>query len=291
MISPLVRRRRLAAELQQLRTEHGYTSARLASEIGVPRQRISRLENGHVAPDLDEFRQILVLFRVREPRSSQLLAIAQDAQERGWWAKSADGMGTRQAMYANLEAGASAINEYHMAFLPGLLQIPPYTEARIRLDPQDGRAFNPACSLDARARRQRILDRPGGPSYEVVIDVLAIRRLAAPPEVVADQLDHLVHEGHRRNALTIHVLPVAARIPQHAVPRSAFSTYRYPDPHDPIVVAVDTATDDLVLTHEADVRRYLDLYEKIRRAALSPADSLDLLAAAAEESRKESGNE
>jgi len=52
------------------------------------------------------------------------------------------------------------------------------------------------------------------------------------------------------------------------------------------VVAVDTVTDDLVLTRDADVSRYLDLYGKVQEAALAPADSLDFLAAVAEENRK-----
>ena len=107
--------------------------------------------------------------------------------------------GTRQALYANLEAGASAIREYQMVFLPGLLQIPEYTEARARIDrAQSGTAYQPARALEARAGRQRMVERPGGPRYQVIIDELAIRRHAVPPEVVTAQLDHLVEPVIRR---------------------------------------------------------------------------------------------
>lgn len=286
MISPLVRRRRLAAELIRLRDEHGYSAARVAKEIGVVRQRISRLENGHVAPDLDEIMRILRLFDVSEPRWQQIMTIAREAQERGWWAKYAEEMGTRQALYANLEAGASEIREYEMVYLPGLLQIPSYTQARVLMDRPDGATYSHARALEARAIRQRVLERPAGPHYEVIIDELAIRRFAAPAAVIADQLDHLVHTGHERPSITIRVLPLEAQIRQHDVPRSAFFTYRYPDPRDPVVVAVDTVTDDLVLTKESDVTRYLDLYGKLQDAALPPSDSLDFLAKAAEETRR-----
>jgi len=286
VISPLVRRRRLAAELIRLRDEHGYSAARVAKEIGVVRQRISRLENGHVAPDLDEIMRILRLFDVSEPRWQQIMTIAREAQERGWWAKYAEEMGTRQALYANLEAGASEIREYEMVYLPGLLQIPSYTQARVLMDRPDGATYSHARALEARAIRQRVLERPAGPHYEVIIDELAIRRFAAPAAVIADQLDHLVHTGHERPSITIRVLPLEAQIRQHDVPRSAFFTYRYPDPRDPVVVAVDTVTDDLVLTKESDVTRYLDLYGKLQDAALPPSDSLDFLAKAAEETRR-----
>ncbi|GAA1625404.1 Scr1 family TA system antitoxin-like transcriptional regulator [Catellatospora bangladeshensis] len=286
MISPLVRRRRLAQELIRLRDAHGYSSAHVASAVGVSRQRISELENGRVVPNLDLVAKVLKFFAVPEAQRQQLMTIARDTQERGWWATFAEEMGTRQALYADLEAGASEIHEYQMVYLPGLLQIQPYTEARILTDRPDGATYSLARALEARAGRQLVLERPDGPTYEVIIDELAIRRYAAPPPVIAEQLDHLVMVGHERPTITIRVLPLAAEIRQHAVPRSAFFTYRYPDPQDPVVAAVDTVTDDLVLTDETGVNRYLDLYARLQEAAMSPGDSLDYLATTAEEIRR-----
>jgi len=211
------------------------------------------------------------------------MTIAREAQERGWWEKFAGEMGARQALYANLEAGARTVAEYQMTLLPGLLQIPAFTEVRARADRAaypDG--FDPIRALEARAARQRVLERAGGPTCEVIIDGLAVRRLAAPPEVVQAQKAHLVDVGHHRRRVTIRVLRLEASIAGHAVPRSAFVTYRYPDAGDPVVVAVDTVTSDLVLTDRAEVGNYLDLYRRLQEAALTPAESLDFLAALAE---------
>ena len=199
MISPFVRRRRLADELIRLREEHGYSSAKLAVAIEVARQRISRLENGHVAPDLDEIMRILQLFDVDEGRWERIMTIAREAQERGWWEKFSAEMGTRQALYANLEAGASSIREYQMVFQPGLLQLSSYTEARARIDRADSApGYQPTRALEGRAGRQRMVERPGGPTYTVVIDELAIRRHAVPPDVAASQLDHMAEAGATR---------------------------------------------------------------------------------------------
>jgi hypothetical protein len=169
--------------------------------------------------------------------------------------------------------------------MPGLLQIPPYTEARIHADRDSyprttsgescSQRLDTARALEARVIRQRVLDRPSGPIYEVIIDEAALRRVAAPADVIAAQLDHLVHVGHDRDKVTIRVLPLAARIAGNAIPRSAFFVYRYPDPGDPVVVAVDTITSDLVLTDQTDP--YLTLYERLKDAALPPTDSLDFL--------------
>jgi transcriptional regulator with XRE-family HTH domain len=284
MSSPYVRRRRLADELTQLREDHGYSADRLAEATGLSKQRISRLTNCRVRPNLDEVMRVLAHFDVEQDRWQQIMDIARDAQERGWWERHARHMGLRQALYADLECGAAQICEYQLTFLPGLLQIPSFTQARMRAD----RSIYPATfdterALEARGNRQRLLQQPGGPAYEVVIDELAVRRLAAPVRVVAAQLDHLVDVGHHRDRLCIRVLPTSAHIDGHAVPRSAFSVYRYPDPGDPVAVAVDTATSDLVLTDQEEVGPYLALYGRLRDAALSPSDSLDFLATVAEE--------
>lgn len=284
MVSPYVRRRRLAAELIQLRDEHGYSTQRLATAVGLPRQRISQLQNGHVRPTDDEIMRILNVLSVGQRRWELIMTIARDARERGWWEKFRDEMGPRQAPYADLEAGACSIAEYQLTLLPGLLQIPAFTEVRARANrgtrPEH---FDPTRALEARAIRQRILHRTDGPRYEVIIDELAVRRRAAPREVVRAQLDHLVHVGRSREKISIRILPLVASLPGHVVPASAFFTYRYPDPGDPVVVAVDTITSDLVFTDPADNSHHLDLYQRLQQAALTPTDSLDFLATAAKE--------
>lgn len=284
MISPYVRRRRLAYEIIALREEHDLTSGELAAAIGVPRQSISRLENGHVAPDLEAIMRILKLLSIGNPRWDQIMTIARDAQARGWWEKSARSMGRRQALYANLEAGACTIHEYQMTFIPGLLQTPEFTEARVRADQAIAATdFDPTHAVQARAARQRMLERPGGPTYDVIIDEMAVRRHTVPADVVCGQVNHLVDLGHHRDNITIRILPLTADIRDHAVPRSAFSIYHYPDPADPVVVAVDTITSDLVLTAADEVGRYTALHERVQQAALTPADSADFLAAVAED--------
>lgn len=284
MSSPYVRQRRLSDELTKLLEENGYTADRLAGATGVSKQRISRIIRCRARPNVGEILRILDHFGVDHERRQTITEITRDAQERGWWDRQATEMGLRQALYADLEWGAAAICEYQLTFVPGLLQTEQFSRARMTADRGIYRAtFDTDRAVEARQTRQRLLRQPGGPAYEVVMDELAIRRLAAPVRVVAVQLDHLVEIGHHHDQVTIRVLPTSATIEGHAVPRSAFSIYRYPDPGDPSVVAVDTATSDLVMARPDEVEPYLALYTRLRAAALSPADSLDFLAALAEE--------
>jgi transcriptional regulator with XRE-family HTH domain len=285
MISPYVRRLRLAAELRDLRKQSGMTHEQLAAKIGQSRAQISRLENGHVV-DQEDVMRILDALGVDDTRWTQIMTIAREAGERGWW-ESNRGIGERQAFYANLEAGAESIREFQMVFVPGLLQTPEFTRARAESDRTTGPlAFTSGKAVEARMGRQRMLRRPGGPTYEVILDELAIRRKAAPPEIVKAQLYHVAATVNGNPKFTMRVLPVDATVDGFSVPRSAFSVYTFRDPGDPTVVAVDTVTEDLVLTDDVPVKRYEDLYGRLRTASMTVEESLEFLIKTAKETQR-----
>jgi transcriptional regulator with XRE-family HTH domain len=280
MISPHVRKLRLATEMRRLRAEAGLTADQLAKLIGRSRVDISRLENGHAADQSDVIK-ILDALNVDGDRWTGVVTIAREASEKGWW-ESDRTMGERQALIANLEAGATTIRQYEQTFVPGLLQVPEFVRARTTatasLEPVSGTIEG---LLAGRAGRQRMLRRPGGPTLEVVLDEMAVHRLAAPPGVMKKQLYHLATAVNTEPRITLQVLPLSARIKDFTVPRCTFTIFTYPDPGDPEVVAVDTVTSDLILTDPDQVTPYDRLYERLREAALPPAESLDLLTKAA----------
>jgi transcriptional regulator with XRE-family HTH domain len=283
MISPYVRRLRLGAEMRGMRAEAGLTAAQLGKRIGRSRADISRLENGHVVDQADVMK-ILDELGVSGDRWTQIMTIAREASEDGWW-KSQRAMGDRQALYANLEAGARSIRWYEQTFLPGLLQIPEFVRARAQadatLEPMTTSTIDGV--LAGNAGRQRMFRRPGGPTLDVIVDEIAVRRLTAPPETVKKQLYHLASVVNGDPKVTLRVLPVDARIQSFTVPRCTFLTFTYPDPGDPTVVAIDTVTSDVILTEPAQVAPYDQLFQRLTAAALPPAGSLDLLTKAATE--------
>jgi transcriptional regulator with XRE-family HTH domain len=280
MISPYVRRLRLAAELRALRTHAGITHVELAKQIGQSRAQISRLENGHVV-DQDDVMKILDALGVDDDRWTEIMTIAREAGERGWW-ESNRFMGERQSLYANLEAGAQSIREFQMTFIPGLLQTPEFTRARGEADQLAGVIhLHPEKAASGRLGRQRMLRRPNGPTYEVILDELAVRRPSAPPEVLKAQLYHIAATANGSAKIRVRVLPVSVWIEGYSLPRSAFSIYTFADPNDPTIVAVDTVTNDLVLTEGDEVKRYEELYDRLRNAALPEDTSLELLIDAA----------
>lgn len=283
MNSPHVQRLRLAKELKELREQRHLTHEQLAKKIGQSRAQISRLENGHVA-DQDDVMRILDALGVDDSVWTRVMTVARQAGERGWWESNRKHMGERQARYADLEAGAASIREYHMSFIPALLQTTEFTRFRMDSSPRDSSGYRIDKVVEARETRQRMLRRPGGPTYDVILDELAIRRPAAPPEVMKEQLYHLTATINSHERFTLRILPFAAVIDDYNVPRSAFSVYSFPHEGDPMVVAVDTVTDDLMLTdidEPDDVARYDELHKQLTKATLPPEDSLGLVIDAA----------
>jgi transcriptional regulator with XRE-family HTH domain len=281
VISPYVRRLRLARELRRLREREGYTHPKLAAAIGENRAKISRLENAHIRPDPADILKILDVLGVEGEEWSTIMTITREAAERGWWESSIAAMGERQARTADLEAGAVTIWEYQTTFPPGLLQTEAYTRALSEWDDLalGGSRSDPDAMADARAGRQRMLRRRHNEvTYEVIIDEEAIRRPSAPLDVFAEQLRHLADVDYA----TVLVLPVEVHIEQWTVPRSGFSRYTYRDPQDPVVISVDTVTEDLMVTDPAQVQRYETLYARMRAAALTAEASAELLRDAAE---------
>ena len=277
MPSPYVSRLRLAREVRRLREEHEYSADQLANQIGISRQRVSVVENAREGVSPRFINLVCDHLSVGRRRREVLLALAEDTRAKGWWEPHTRQMGPRQARVADLECGASKIAEYSISLIPGLLQTAEYSEARVQADPSattDG--FDPAHALEARAERQRRLAKHGGSTYDAVIDEVAIRRHATPADVMRRQLKYILELVRANPRITVRMLPIEAHIVGQAVPRSAFSIY-FHCPADPVVVNVDTLTQDLILVSERDVSQYLSGYERLRAAALTPQRTAALL--------------
>jgi transcriptional regulator with XRE-family HTH domain len=271
--SPFVRRRRLAAELRALREQHGMTADELARRIYRSRMTISKLENARGRPNLKDIWKILEVLGITGDRFHEILNIANEAAERGWWDSYGDSMGARQRLFADLESGAVTIRGYNQFSIPGLLQTPKFIKALISLDEANGPlTYRPERMIEARMKRQELALQAHGPTYEIVLDEFVIRRLAVHEAIMSAQLRYLIGTISAEPRLSIRILPVDARIEGGFLARSSFTIYTFPDPDDPPLA---------VHTEPADVSRYINMYERFREASLSAVASLTLLEEAA----------
>jgi transcriptional regulator with XRE-family HTH domain len=290
MTSPFVRRRRLAAELRALREERGMTADRLARLIHQSRMKISKLENAHIRPDLAEIMKILDVLGVTGEKWHEIVRIARDAAERGWWDAYGDAMGDRQRLYADIESGAKMIREYQPGAMPGILQTPDYTWALIEHAKDEGPiTYIPERLVEARLQRQRTVLRPGGPEYEVILDEVGLRRFSVPPHVMYAQLHHVINLAETQARVTVRVFPLVTAMVTSFMPRSQLILFTFPDPADPTMIVETTVSTDLVHTDFNQVARYLRRYEYVRNAALSEVSSLTFLSELADQIVNEVG--
>src|SRR5215831_18516860 len=121
--SPTVRRRRLGLELRRLRETAGVTIEYVADRLECSASKISRIERGHSGATPRDVRDMLAVYGVRGPAAEELVQVAREARQKGWWHL----YGTvLTGAYVGLEADAEQVRAYEAQCVPGLFQTAEY---------------------------------------------------------------------------------------------------------------------------------------------------------------------
>jgi Domain of unknown function (DUF5753) len=79
-----------------------------------------------------EVERLLDLYGVVDPERSQLIALAHDATQKGWWEDYADAIADPCRTFIGLETEATSVSHWEVDVVPGLLQTEQYaTQVRI----------------------------------------------------------------------------------------------------------------------------------------------------------------
>jgi transcriptional regulator with XRE-family HTH domain len=123
---------------------------------------------------------------------TRLRRLAERAHDPGWWHQ-----------YTPIEATASRICYWALAIIPGLLQTPDYARSLL----EDGQIIEDVeATVDARMARQAVLSRDRPPELRALINESALDQPVGGPEVMREQLAHLITLSHRRNVI-LRVVP------------------------------------------------------------------------------------
>ncbi|WP_329083568.1 helix-turn-helix domain-containing protein [Streptosporangium sp. NBC_01469] len=246
---PTVRRRRLATELRRLREAAGLTMEEVAQSLDMSRATISRLETGKTArPRPRDIRDILKLYKVGDLQQEAVMDLARGARERGWWEQY---KGVFTGTYVGLEAEASSIDTFEPLVIPGLLQTSAYAAELVRASLADPAEIDKR--VEARMRRQEILQRPNPPRYRAIIDEAALLRPVGDTEVMRDQFRKLIDTCSLEH-VTIQVMPMSAG--PHIGLWGQFVILGFPESTDQNVVYIETPTDNLYLEEPEHLERY-----------------------------------
>jgi transcriptional regulator with XRE-family HTH domain len=281
--SPPVRRRRLAAELREIRESKGKSGDAVAAALRWSPSKISRYERARTGLQPREVERLLDYYQITGERRDLLLALAEDATQKGWWEEYADSLSPDYQQFIGLEHEASSIAIWHVDVVTGLLQTEAYARHIIssysRVEP-----LAPAMierMVRVRMRRQQALDRPGL-ELSVVLDESVLRRRVGDDRVMYEQLQRLAREADRPN-LTLQILPLDA---QHTVFGESFVIFSFgPDTnamlHD--VVSAEHMRSDFYLEGEQETFLHRIAFQMLADASLEPAESKALVLEKAEE--------
>src|ERR1700684_2287518 len=189
---PTVQRLVLGGHLRRLREEAEITTERAAVAIRGSHSKISRMEHGRVGFKERDIADLLTLYGVGEGDEREaLLKLASGSNLPCCWQSYSDILPHWVEPYFGLEAAASFIREYELQFVPGLLQTEAYARAVIRLGNHTAED-EVIRRAEARIARQEILSRAEPPTLWAVMDESALRRVIGGPEVMKEQIRHLI---------------------------------------------------------------------------------------------------
>ncbi|MEU6024035.1 helix-turn-helix transcriptional regulator [Micromonospora sp. NPDC047134] len=254
-----------AEELRLARTVTGMSQSALAEALSYSPALVAKVETGERRPSLDFARRCDTVFGA-DGRYERIQRRISRETVVPWFRD-----------WPGIEAEATALRWFEPLYVPGLLQTEGYARAIL-----DGAGLFASDEIEqqltTRLDRQTVLTRDRPPLLTAVIDEYVLRRRIGEPEVMREQLRHMVKLGSTMPRLRIQVVPLSAGA--------------YPGLDGPFVIATYPQGDDVVylegqrhaqvLDRSEFVRQMVEIWEAIRGEALSQQQSLDLIAEVAE---------
>jgi len=280
--SPTVRRRRLAAELRGIRESKGKSGDTVAAALRWSPSKISRYERARTGLRPREVERLLDYYQITGPRRDLLLALAEDAAQKGWWEEFGDSLSEDYQQFIGLEHEATAMAVWHVDVVPGLLQTEAYARYIIssysRIEPVPPGMIGRLVRV--RMQRQQVLDRDGL-QLSVVLDESVLKRRIGDESVMYEQLMHLVQLADRDN-LTLQILPLDA---QHTVFGESFVIFGFGPDSDAMlqdVVSTEQLRSGFTLEGERETYLHRIAFQMLTGASLDPEASKELVLKTAE---------
>jgi transcriptional regulator with XRE-family HTH domain len=270
--SPTVRRRQLGMELKRLREAARKNQEEAGTWIGVSASQISKYETGDRKVKVGSVRSLCELYDVDAPHKEFLVHLAQESDQRGWWADYGNTVPEWYKYFLGFETAAEQIHTYHSELLPGLFQIPDY----IRGIDANAPADEVDRFVEIRSTRQKRLTDTSSPlQLSAILNEAVLRRDVGGPEVMLRQLHHLIELAELPN-ITIQVLPFAAG--PHPAMASSFSLLCFPQTPAMDCVFIDIKGGVIYIEKPSDVARYIDDFDRLAsNFALSELHTKELL--------------
>lgn len=256
----------LGRQLKEIRIGAGYKSQdEFASLLSKDRSVVGKAESGEYPPTDAVLNDWLNLCGIEGRLRTVVLAMAKFARMRDGGPVKVWFVG-----WVDAEGKAHTLRIWQPIIVPGIVQTPAYARELFAAMGMNGDQVSDY--VQSRLSRQVILDRADPPSVVIVLDELALHRLIGTPEIMREQLEHLMELSKRPN-IHIHILPTRTGAnaglggPIHLA--TAIGS--------PEVLLVGALIEDQVSADPALVRRASATFDGVRGDALNRADSRNVL--------------
>jgi transcriptional regulator with XRE-family HTH domain len=274
--APTMRRRRLGADLRQLREQNSLRLEEVADHLGVAPSTLSRIETGKAPTRTSYLAVMLDLYGVADPdRRRLLMDLAREGQRTGWWVAYDDMLPAGTGTYLGLEAEASALLAFQEQVVPGLVRTADYARALIAARRPELAADQVERLVTVQMRRQHALRGENPIRLRLILDEAVLLRSIGSPAVMREQLAQLIAAG-RLPTVNIQVARLAG--PPRRVLAPSFCVLSFAEPGDGDVACSAGLRGQVLLEQRpAEVRAMRRTFDALSRTALPPRASAELI--------------
>ncbi|WP_308120837.1 helix-turn-helix domain-containing protein [Streptomyces poriferorum] len=260
--SETTRGRRLVGELIRIhRVRAGLTQKEAAEQLLISESLMGAVERAERIPSRDLLIDTDRVFRA----AGALKACCELVDEEKYPPKFLD--------WAKLERNARVISAYETMLIPGLLQAEAYVHALYRSRVPAYTEDEIARHVGARLERQTVLSRTPPPRIGYVIEESVLDRTLGGPEVLKEQLRHVLDCMERYNHLTVQVMPSAQHTHAGMMgPMQLMSTAEGRN-----LMYVEAQGGGRLISKPEQVSDQLDLFGILRAQALNPWKSAEII--------------
>lgn len=271
---PTIKRRRLGAALRRLREATGQSADSAAAALGWSQSKVSRIETAATAVSPADVRSLLELYGALSDEITDLVSLAMEDRQPAWWRQYSEVLPENFSGYLGLESEATRISAYESEVVHGLLQTDAYARRILGQHPLTVMPYEIEQSTRLRLARQARLGGDDPLQLDVVVNEGALRRVIGGPDVLREQLAHLVEMAATPN-ITVRILPFTAGA--HPATHGSFAVLEFPAPDDPRIVCLDTLATTLYREGLREVGAYQLAHERLGALALDPEGSSDFV--------------
>lgn len=237
------------AEVARFREEAGITRAALADLVAVTPSYISQVESGNTRCRRDFAERLSTVLGSGHSLTGAWDELMQKAKYPRWFVD-----------FSRAESSAALLRIYGETFVVGLLQTADYAHVLLPNQPD----------LDARLKRQHVLNFESPPRLVVVLSETVLAREVGNPQVMHGQCEHLLEASFWEN-VTLQVAPVA----HYKGISGSFNIATQPTGEE--LAYLETSAGGITSDDPGDILHVVSAFAEMQARALSVDDSRDFL--------------